>query len=70
MRKNSHSIRCVLRSSCSNNDMMITSRCFTFDIGLGASTALVRGIAHAGNGSSEFIADNERMQSKVNYYHG
>ena len=45
--------------------MMITGRCFTFGIGSGALTALVRGITRAGNGSAEFIADNERMQSKV-----
>ena len=43
-------------------------RCFTFGIGSGASTALVKGIARAGNGSAEFIADNERMQSKVCIY--
>ena len=46
---------------------MIFVRCFTFGIGSGASTALVRGIARAGNGSAAFIADNERMQSKVNW---
>ena len=43
-------------------------RCFTFGIGSGASTALVKGIARAGNGSAEFIAGNERMQSKVCIY--
>ena len=45
--------------------IIITGRCFTFVIGSGASTALVKGIACAGNGSAEFIANNERMQSKV-----
>ena len=48
--------------------LCVTLRCFTFGIGSGASTALVRGIACAGNGSAEFIADNERMQSKVSNY--
>ena len=48
--------------------MLINRRCFTFGIGSGASTALVRGIARAGNGSAEFIADDERMQSKVSDY--
>jgi len=40
-------------------------RCFTFGIGSGVSSALVRGIARASNGLAEFIADGEQMQSKV-----
>ena len=48
--------------------LCVTFRFFTFGIGSGASTSLVRGIARAGNGSAEFIADNERMQSKVSNY--
>ena len=38
---------------------------FTFGIGSGASTALVKGLARAGNGSSEFIKEGERLQGKV-----
>jgi len=41
------------------------SRVFTFGIGSGASTALVNGIAKAGNGTSEFIKEGERLQPKV-----
>ena len=40
-------------------------RVFTFGIGSGASTALVRGLARAGNGTAEFIQQGERMQPKV-----
>ena len=40
-------------------------RCFTFGIGSGASTALVEGLARAGNGTAEFIKGDERMQPKV-----
>ena len=40
-------------------------RCFTFGIGSGASTALVRGLARAGNGTAEFIQSGERLQPKV-----
>ncbi|XP_053304522.1 von Willebrand factor A domain-containing protein 5A-like [Spea bombifrons] len=40
-------------------------RCFTFGIGEGASTALIKGMAGAGNGTCEFITGNERMQPKV-----
>ncbi len=38
---------------------------FTFGIGSGASTALVKGLAKAGNGAAEFIKEGERMQPKV-----
>ena len=41
------------------------NRCFTFGIGSGASTALVEGLAQAGNGAAEFVKEGERMQPKV-----
>ena len=40
-------------------------RCFTFGIGSGASSALVEGLAQAGNGTAEFVKEGERMQPKV-----
>lgn len=43
----------------------LTARCFTFGIGSGASTALVEGLARAGNGSAEFVKEGERLQPKV-----
>ena len=43
-------------------------RCFTFGIGSGASTALVEGLARAGNGTAEFVKEGERMQPKVRMY--
>ena len=45
--------------------LVVTSRCFSFGIGSGASTHLVKGIAQAGMGTSEFITSGERMQPKV-----
>lgn len=40
-------------------------RCFSFGIGEGASTSLIKGIARASGGAAEFIIGNERMQSKT-----
>uniref|UniRef100_A0A8C8SYA4 von Willebrand factor A domain-containing protein 5A n=1 Tax=Pelusios castaneus TaxID=367368 RepID=A0A8C8SYA4_9SAUR len=40
-------------------------RCFSFGIGDGASTALIKGIARAAGGSAEFITGQDRMQLKA-----
>ncbi|KAJ7313846.1 hypothetical protein JRQ81_005595 [Phrynocephalus forsythii] len=40
-------------------------RCFSFGIGEGASTALIKGIARAAGGSAEFITGKDRMQAKA-----
>ncbi|XP_057346279.1 von Willebrand factor A domain-containing protein 5A [Manis pentadactyla] len=40
-------------------------RCFSFGIGEGASTSLIKGIARVARGTSEFITGKERMQSKA-----
>ncbi|KAM3938719.1 von Willebrand factor A domain-containing protein 5A-like isoform 2-T3 [Leptodactylus fuscus] len=40
-------------------------RCFTFGIGEGASTSLIKGMARAGGGTYDFITGKDRMQSKV-----
>uniref|UniRef100_A0A8C4RLS4 VIT domain-containing protein n=1 Tax=Erpetoichthys calabaricus TaxID=27687 RepID=A0A8C4RLS4_ERPCA len=42
-----------------------THRCFTFGIGEGASTALVKGIAEASSGHFQFISGEDSLQSKV-----
>lgn len=42
-----------------------THRCFSFGIGEGASTALIKGMAKAASGNCEFISGKQRMQPKV-----
>ena len=38
---------------------------FTLGIGSGVSSSLIKGVARAGNGKAEFIADTDRIQPKV-----
>ncbi|XP_003472647.1 von Willebrand factor A domain-containing protein 5A isoform X2 [Cavia porcellus] len=40
-------------------------RCFSFGIGEGASTSLIKSIARVSGGTSEFIRGKDRMQSKA-----
>ena len=61
---NNHAvIHCVISFSFT----LIYHRVFTFGVGSGVSTELVKGIARAGNGRAEFVHEGERMQPKVHY---
>ncbi|KAJ4128242.1 hypothetical protein NW768_008530 [Fusarium equiseti] len=42
-----------------------TTRVFSLGIGAGASTSLIEGVARAGNGFAQTVADNEKMDKKV-----
>ncbi|KAH7185216.1 von Willebrand factor type A domain-containing protein [Fusarium flagelliforme] len=42
-----------------------TARVFSLGIGAGASTSLIEGVARAGNGFAQTVADNEKMDKKV-----
>ncbi|KAK4945799.1 hypothetical protein LTR10_015147 [Elasticomyces elasticus] len=42
-----------------------TARFFTLGIGDGASSALVEGVARAGNGFSQFVGEHEKMDKRV-----
>lgn len=52
----------VIREVRSNRER---HRCFSFGIGEGASTSLIKGIARVSRGTSEFIIGKERMQAKA-----
>ncbi|XP_066567968.1 von Willebrand factor A domain-containing protein 5A [Amia ocellicauda] len=43
----------------------LSHRCFTFGIGEGASSSLIKGMAREGSGHPQFITGTDRMQPKV-----
>lgn len=45
--------------------VVLCSRCFSFGIGEGASSALINGLAKEGRGHAQFITGTDRMQPKV-----
>lgn len=55
-----------------NQDQLFTfinnttnARFFTLGVGHGASSALVEGVARAGNGFAQFVGDNEKMERRL-----
>ncbi|XP_071167544.1 von Willebrand factor A domain-containing protein 5A-like isoform X2 [Mytilus edulis] len=52
----------VIKLAKKNNG---NTRVFTFGIGDGASTSLIKNVAKASNGKAIFIKDNDNMQAKV-----
>eukprot|EP00835_Amoeboradix_gromovi_P004284 NODE_325_length_10950_cov_0.271864.p1 type:complete len:920 gc:universal NODE_325_length_10950_cov_0.271864:7181-4422(-) len=54
----------VARQATTKTNYLERARIYTMGIGSGVSTALVNGLATAGQGTSEFVIEGERMEKK------